>query len=103
MANRVLTMEEAKAELALARSRGDYLVQLQKFVESGELGWDFSEIFEAKEPEAIRSSLNNNIDKNGKKLDWPMLKVIVNADKHVMVINMAAYEAVASNNGNSSE
>lgn len=100
MANRVLTMDEVKEELAHARSRGDYLVQLQKFVESGELGWDFSDIFEGKEPTAIRSSVNNNIEKHGRELEWPQMKVMVTKDEKVIVVNLAAYEAAAeSTNG----
>lgn len=93
MANRVLTMDEVKSELAHSKSRGDYLVQLQKFAESGELGWDFSDIFEGKEATAIRTSVNNNIEKHSAKLEWPPMKVIVNKDDRCIVINMAAYES----------
>lgn len=99
MAHRVLTLEECKDELAHARSRGDYLVQLQKFVESGELGWDFSAIFEGKEATAIRTSVNNNIDKHSRTLEWPQLKVMVGKDEHCIVVNMAAYEAAENGNG----
>jgi hypothetical protein len=94
-------MDEVKEELAHARSRGDYLVQLQKFVESGDLGWDFSDIFEGKEATAIRTSVNNNIEKHGTKLEWPPLKVMVGKDEHCIVVNLDAYESANSNgNGN---
>lgn len=90
---RVLTAEEIMQVQAESRTRGDYLVQLQKLVESGDLGWDFTDLFPGKTPEAIRSSVNNNIDKHGHELNWPKLKAMITKDEKCVVFNMDAYEA----------
>ena len=93
MAHRVLDLKETQEVLADARLRGEYLIELAKFVDSDDLAWDFSDVFPGKEPEAIRNSLNQNIEKHGIKLDWPMFRVVIDKDtKHCIVINMRKLE-----------
>ena len=98
MAHRNLSKEEAAQVLAEARSRGDYLVQLQKFVESGELGWDFAEIFTGKDPKTIRTSVNNNIEKHSTQLNWPKFRVMVD-ETQCIVVNMDEFDKAVASNG----
>jgi len=89
MPARVLSLEEAQQVLAEARLRGEYLAALTRFVDSGDLAWDFSDEFPGKEPEAIRNSVNQNAEKHSRANNWPAFKIVIDKDtKHCVVINM---------------
>lgn len=88
---KVLSLEEVEEAVTSGRTRGSYLADCEKFFASGELAADFSE----KYPKVESGSLRNSVNQNAKKVEnHPEFRIVLvpNGDKkHVVLINMTAY------------
>jgi hypothetical protein len=88
---RILSLEEIEELEATTRTKGEYAIKLDEFVKSGDVAWDFSEIFRSKEAEAIRNSVNQNAQKHSHDKGWPLFKVMIDKKfdpAHCVVVNM---------------
>jgi hypothetical protein len=90
----VLTLDRIAELLATTKQRGTYFVDIENHVKSGDLACDFSELsyYKGKDAAAVRNSINLNIEKHGKKNNWPAMSVLLDKsnkdDVHVILVNM---------------
>ncbi len=97
-----LTLENIAELLATSKSRGTYVVDIQNFVDSGELACEFSALpnYKGKDAQATRNSITGNIEKHGKENEWPTMQVLFDkVDKKdkttwkVILLNMDVFAA----------
>ena len=100
-----LSLDRIAELLATSKSRGTYVVDIQNFVDSGEVAIEFSALpnYKGKDAQATRNSITGNIEKHGSDNDWPTMQVLFDkVDKkdkstwQVILLNMDAFAVAQS-------
>lgn len=104
-----LTLDDIQKLLSTNKQRGIYESDIQNAVDSGELATNFSELpyYKDKDVQAVRNSINLNIEKKSKEKEWPALTVVYDKvdpkDKstwQVILVNMDVLAKVQAGDDN---
>lgn len=96
-----LTPERITELMGKTRNRGMYLPVLSDFFGSNAVAVDFTEKFPGKDAQALRNSVQNNLDKYTADKGWTRnVKILVgpltdeeDAPKHCILVNLDAHAA----------